>query len=96
MRIYKKKKKNLPELPTRIIKDNYKYYVPLPTLLAFLKYVLSPGLTISLSSRVRRGLKFFNRKHKLGGCWQMRGSVLNRQYGEPKVSKLLQLFVNTV
>ena len=39
-------------------------------------------------------LTFLLKEHKLGGLLIGGGSVLNRQYGDPNISKSLQIVVN--
>ena len=42
------------------------------------------------------GFAFFLEKHTLGKVVNRWGSMLNKQYGDPNLSKLLKLVVNVV
>ena len=45
---------------------------------------------------VRRVLIFLLKRHRLEGVLIVSGSMLNKQYGDPNTSKLLQLVVSIV
>ena len=42
------------------------------------------------------GTKFLLKEHELGGLLVDGGSMFNRQYGDPNISKLLQLVISIV
>ena len=45
---------------------------------------------------IRRGLVFLQNRHELGGVVNSWRPMINKQYGDPNISMLLQLVVNIV